>query len=186
MLFVENPLKLLYIALGILISFLTIIKISNFFESVMTKTKSKPKKEESKTEKVKAEIKSEDIKESKSEKIEEKGVVEDIVVDSKNMTNYLYDRFVANPTLDDSIKDNIMVSNAFLNDDDYAEIRDKKVKINVEPVQNTSYSRENVYRRIQELTNNNRIEKEKMLDEFNNLPKEMKLLLIENILQSIE
>lgn len=185
MLFVENPLKLLYVALGIMLFILALIKISNFFESLIAKSKSNTKKDKPKDETVNTEKKLEDKKELKPEKSEE-CVIEDILVDSKNMTNYLYDRFVIDPTLDDLIKDDIVISNTFLNDDDYSEIRDKKVKIKVEPVQTQTYSRENVYRRIQEITNNNRSEKEKMLDEFNNLPKEMKLLLIENILQSIE
>ena len=55
----------------------------------------------------------------------------------------------------------------------------------VKPVENSVYSNQ-VHSKIAELTNNNRQEKERMLNEFNNLSKEMKLLLIENIMQKID
>jgi len=184
MLIFEDPLKLLYIALGILLFFLTIFKISDFFGSL--KVKEKSKKNSQKEETSKSEDKKSESSESKNESVVEKTASEDVAFDSKNMTNYLYDRFVTNPTIDDSLRDTSKLSEAFLTDESYTEIRDKKVEIKVEPINSTNSYRENVYKKIQELTNNNRSEKERMLEEFNNLPKEMKLLLIENIIQKID
>lgn len=183
MLIIENPLRLLIIALCIMICLLLFFKIVNFCEKVNSKNKTKKdnksaasdKKQESIVEK-----KDGDAKNSDGEK------VTDIPFDSKNMTNYLYDRFVISPTTDDAIYYQDNISQSFLSEEKYAEIRDKKVHIDVKPVESSQYSRNHLYRKIEELTSNNRLEKEKMLDEFNNLSKEMKLLLIENIMQNID
>ena len=169
MLIMENPLLMLFIALGILIFFLTLFKFLNMLESIKAKpskktAKAEPKKEEKPIEEKKEPAKDEEF-------------------DYKNITNYLYDRFVTNPSRDDEyIEKNI--SESFLNDKEYSDIRNKKVDIRVEPVVDSS--KDMLYQKIQELTNNNRQEKEKLLDEFNGLSREMKLLLIENIMQKID
>ena len=102
------------------------------------------------------------------------------------MTNYLYDRFVTNPTTDDAIYYRDNISQSFLSDEKYTEIRDKKVKIDVNPVERTCCGGNKIHRKIAELTNNNRLEKERMLEEFDHLSKEMKLLLIENIMHKVD
>ena len=171
MLIIDNPLFLLFITLGKLIFFLTLFKILNYLESKKSKNSNKASKSESKIE----------------EKSKDLGCLEsnDEFVDYKKMTNYLYDRFVTTPTSDDDyIESNI--SESFISEDTYAEIRNKKVEIKVEPVTSNYSDKENLYKKIEELTNNNRTEKERLLDEFNGLSREMKLLLIENILQKID
>ena len=179
MLIVEDPLRLLYIALGILIILLLIIKFSEFvgkFESKAKKKKeSKPaptKEEKPKEEAVKEEKPKEEIKKDPSP-------------DVFDNSNYLYDRFVVKPTNDDPECYKKSLSEAFLTEEKYREIRDNKVDIKVEKVRSDVY-KNNIQNRIRELTNNNRAEKEKLLDEFNNLSTEMKLLLIENIMQNID
>lgn len=184
MLIIENPLVMLIIALIIMICFLIFFKIVNFFENI--KVKSKPKSDK------KASIaKSEKVSESKDDnankiKVDESEKSEDIPFDSKSMTNYLYDRFVVDPTIDDQTKYKSNISGAFISEEKYSEIRNNKVNIKVEPVGYSNYQRNRIYDKINELTNNNRQEKEKLLDEFQNLSKEMKLLLIENIMQKID
>lgn len=167
MLIIESPLFLLIIALGILIFFLALFKLLELWEKYKSNNKPIAKKEPQKVEKKEPEI-----------------VWEDDVFDEKNINNYLYDRFVVSPTIDDSFVDK-QISEVFLDEKKYSEIRNKKVEIKVEPVQNLS-EKEILYNKIEQLTNNNRTEKERLLDEFNHLSREMKLLLIENILQKID
>lgn len=178
MLIIENPLRLLIIALAIMICLLLFFKIVDFFDKVRSKSKSDKKADVSSDNKA--------IEKKADVKSEESAISGDVPFDSKNMTNYLYDRFVLNPTLDDLTHYENNISNAFITDEKYSEIRDKKVKIEVKPVENSVYAKNQIHSKIAELTNNNRSEKERMLNEFNNLSKEMKLLLIENIMQKID
>ena len=179
MLIVEDPLRLLYIALGILIILLLIIKFSEFVGKLESKTK---KKKESKPAPTKEEKpKEESVKEEKQKEELKKDPSPDVFDNS----NYLYDRFVVKPTSDDPECYKKSLSEAFLTEEKYREIRDNKVDIKVEKVRSDVY-KNNIQNRIRELTNNNRAEKEKLLDEFNNLSTEMKLLLIENIMQNID
>ena len=160
MLIIENPIFLLIIALAILSFFLILFKLLNYFDSRKQKTqKTENKKEENVAQ----------VEDKKEEYIEPN-------------TNYLYDRFVTEPTDDDAMSIDENICDAFLKDDDYLEIRNHKVDIKVEK----SDDKSELYKRIEQITNNNRIEKEKLLDEFNGLSREMKLLLIENILQKME
>ena len=144
MLIIENPLRLLIIALGIMICLLLFFKFMDFTDKIKSKAKGSKKAESS-------EKKSED---KKSEEVLE----EDIPFDSNNMTNYLYDRFVLSPTTDDAICYKANISDSFLTEEKYSEIRNKKVKIEVKPVENSVYSNQ-VHSKIAELTNNNRQEK---------------------------
>ena len=184
MLIIDNPLVMLIIALIIMISLLIFFKIVNFCESI--KVKSKPK-----SDKKDAVSKSEKVVASKEDnankiKVDESEKSEDIPYDSNSMTNYLYDRFVIDPTNDDPTKYRSNISESFISEEKYSEIRNKKVCINVEPVGYSNYQRSRIYDKINELTNNNRQEKERLLAEFQGLSKEMKLLLIENIMQKID
>ena len=179
MLIVEDPLRLLYIALGILIILLLIIKFSEFVGKFESKAK---KKKESKPAPTKEEKPKEDKPKEEESKEESKKPSSPEVSDN---SNYLYDRFAVNPTIDDADCYKKSISEAFLTEEKYREIRNNKVDIRVEKVGSDLY-KNNIQNRIRELTNNNRTEKEKLLNEFNNLSTEMKLLLIENIMQNID
>jgi len=104
-----------------------------------------------------------------------------------NSSNYLYDRFVSNPTDEDNvpIKKN---ANAFISDEEFNNIREHNVKIRVNEVEEIEPKFTNksvLYDKIAQMASENIETKEKLLNEFENLPREMKLLLIENIMQKM-
>jgi hypothetical protein len=84
---------------------------------------------------------------------------------------------VTNPTEDDCVNTNLYSNNPFITEEEYTEIRNKKVKIQVKELKNEELSS-----KLDRAINHNSKEKEKLLNEFNNLSKQMKLLLIENII----
>ena len=170
---VEHPLRFLILALFLLIGLLIFFKVSDFLRNLSEKNKkkkeSKPveKKEEKSTEVKKSE---EPVKQS----------VEKIAPEHINTTsngyNYLHDRFVENPTVDDIVCQSEH-SSVFLTDDEYNKIRTEKIEIKVKEDGSLNG-------KIDAMIKGNNSEKERLLSEFNNLSKEMKLLIIENILKN--
>ena len=63
---------------------------------------------------------------------------------------------------------------------DEKSIKDKKVEIHVEPVDLQKEKSSRVYEILQKYE-----DKQKLLEEFSNMPKEMKILLIENIINKM-
>ena len=169
MFILDNPLMYFIFSLVLLALLMIFFKILNYLET-KPKTKPKEKKFNEKTSKIKEE-KQEDVKEEKQEEIITN---KDIVYSGEN---YLYDRFVTNPTEDDCVNTNLYSNNPFITEEEYTEIRNKKVKIQVKELKNEELSS-----KLDRAINHNSKEKEKLLNEFNNLSKQMKLLLIENII----
>ena len=198
---IDNFIELLLVVLFILALFLTLFKIGNWLEERPVK---EPKK---KKEKVKKEVVKEVLKEVKegsadiniSSKSKSSG---DITVESSASSyggsgasgtveyypsqNYLYDRFVLSPTSDDNVQ--IKQNTSFIDEDEANRLRDEKLKIKVNDVVDISskdLKKNSLYSRISEMANENLQVKEKLLDEFEQLPREMKLLLISNIIQKM-
>lgn len=178
---VTNPLKyLVFVWLGLIVLIL-LFKFNNWVDARPTKKKEdKPKKDKKEETIKKIEEKSADslsvTKEKEPEKKEAKK--EEVFVN----TNYLYDRFVENPTVDDKIEDKKNAT--FLTVEENEEIKNKKVEIKVKPVENLS-QKEALYKRIEQMTNDNASTNEKLLEEFESLPRTTKLMLIENIIQKM-
>ena len=158
MFILDNPLMYFIFSLTLLALLMIFFKILNYLD---TKKKSKVKKSEEKKEE--KNIESNETSEDK------------IVVYSGE--NYLYDRFVLTPTDDDKVNVKQSADNVFLSEEEYQEIKNKKVNIKVKDIDNQELST-----RLEQIINNNKQEKEKLLNEYNSLSKQMKLLLIENIL----
>jgi len=173
MLIVEYPLTFLYIALGILAFFLILFKINTYLESKDIKAK-----------KTKSENKSNDNKvqeNTSSENLDAK-VLEDLPGDDKN--NYLYDRFVEHPTCEDHVHIK-SISDTFITEKDLEDIKNSKTYIRVSPVQKVNcacHLSSDTQEKISQIIDNNRTARSKLLEEFDGLSKEMKLLLIENIM----
>ena len=191
---IENPLTCLYLALGILIFFLILFKIGNLLEEYIAKKPAKAPKKKDSNEKTSKVTESKE-KDTKKEPVEEKKVaeekaaskvLEDLPGDDKN--NYLYDRFVLHPTRDDHIPIQ-SISDTFITEKDLEEIRNSKTYIRVSPVQklncgcHISYDTQD---KIESIINENRSARSKLLREFDGLSKEMKLLIIENIMKNID
>ena len=171
MLLLEYPLTCLYIALGLLVFFLLLFKIINKLEETKAKEK-KPK-----------ETKKEEVVEKKEDSVK---TLEDLPGDDKN--NYLYDRFVTNPTKDDDIQIKT-ISDTFITEKDLEKIRTSKTHIRVSPVQKIScgcHVPSETSKKIEYMVNENKSARNKLLKEFDGLSKEMKLLLIENILNKMD
>lgn len=178
MLLLEYPLTFLFITLGILAFFLLLFKITNYLEEKKAKSPPKDKKEKEK-----------DTKSSSSSdnKLEEKEtIIEDLPGDDKN--NYLYDRFVENPTKEDNIQIK-SISDTFITEKDLDVIKNSKVYIKVSPVQKINcgcHISNSTHEKIESIINENRSARSKLLQEFDGLSREMKLLLIENIMKKID
>lgn len=178
MLLLEYPLTCLYIALGLLAFFLILFKLANKLEEMVGKSKPKEKKEDKKEPLKEKEVTKDSEQKSK--------VLEDLPGDDKN--NYLYDRFVVNPTIEDNIKVK-SISDTFITERDLKEIKEKKTYIRVSPVQKISCGccvPDEEKSTLENVIKENKSSKSKLLKEFNSLSKEMKILLIENILDSID
>lgn len=176
MFLVEHPLIALIISLGILLFFKILFGLSNLLEKLqLSKKKSKDNKKEEKIEpaKVDKDEKSQQdaVAVQKSDGGNQKNAVE---------SNYLYDRFVVTPTIDDPKTCDDKISDAFLSPKDAKNIKDKKVDIRVEPVDLQKEKSSRVYEILQKYE-----DKQKLLEEFSNMPKEMKILLIENIISKM-
>lgn len=173
----DNPLIFLYIAMGILIFFLVLFKLLNILEDKLSKAKPKEaKKEEKKDVKKESPVAKEEVKEVP------KDTLEDLPGDDKN--NYLYDRFVLNPTPEDDIRIK-SISDTFITDKDLQEIRERKTRIRVTPVQKVSCCCCMPERPVESENKTNK-PASKILREFDGLSKEMKLLILENILDSMD
>lgn len=173
MIILENPVISLIIALAILAFVVLFFKAINSLENAKPKAKSnsKDKKSESKVE-------SSD-KSSDSKKGEEQNTVSKDDGKSKptkpDDSNYLYDRFVVSPTDDDKTMLDSNICSAFLNSKQEKDIHDKKVEIQVSPVVDINDAN----------LNTTDIEKQKLIKEFESMSKEMKLLILENILKKM-
>lgn len=165
---IEHPLIALIIALGVLIFFKLLFRISNFLEKHNT---SKKKNDAKKADK--AEATSVDTQSPKDDKLKP-----DTSIKTSNGENYLYDRFVVTPTTDDSYRNEDSICNAFLEDKEAKDIREKKINIHVEPL-DIEKEKSNKVREILLKYE----DKDKLLEDFSNMPREMKLLILENIMK---
>ena len=194
---ISNPIELLVYVLLALAFFMILFRISNWLESYQPKERKK--KEKKKVEKVvevketKIEIdKTTEVKKDVEKVAETKELKSDyvpmpIVTDMKPASNYLYDRFVVSPSKEDVNATNA-ISESFISENELKEIRDRQVKIrvkNVEDISEISSDKQALYKKIQEMASENVDAKERLLREFESLPREMKLLLIENIMQKM-
>jgi len=98
--------------------------------------------------------------------------------------NYLHDRFAVTPTREDYVQEK-RISDSFMSDDELDSIRNRDVKIRVNDVDSNIGTKESLHRRISQMTSHNKETREKLLDEFEGLSREMKLLIIENIIQKM-
>lgn len=99
--------------------------------------------------------------------------------------NYLYDRFVVSPTKEDYVTDS-KISDAFLSGDELKSIRDRNHKIQVGKNNSDEVlSKNELYNKIQQMANKNTETKERMLKEFEELPNEIKLMLIGSIIEKM-
>lgn len=176
MFIVEHPVTALIIALGVLLAFKIIFAISNALEKyISSKKKSEPVKADKKpTEDKKEAVKS---SEEKPKETQEKSVSSTQKTTSSN-ENYLYDRFVVSPTRDDETKSCDKICSAFLEDKEAVDIKNKKLEIKVEPIE------EEKSKRVYEILSRYE-DKDKLLDDFSSMPREMKLLILENILKKM-
>ena len=173
---IENPLKYLILAVCVLFFLKLIFKITDLLSNkkIKTKKKKEPVKKETKA--------SEPVKEDKSKELKEEVKKQEIT----NYSNYLYDRFVDNPSIEDECDSANIISEAFITDQEFEDIKNRTTTIKVNDVEDINATRNDLYSKIQAMTNENQENKERLLNEFNGLSKEMKLLLIENIMQRME
>ena len=170
---IENPVKWLIGALCLLAFFMLLFKVLNAIEDKKAKSKSK----ESDKKKEDAPIKDD---KSASNFTAEK------IVDDENIKsdyfNYLHDRFVTNPSGEDNVKIK-SISDAFLTGEECECIKHNKVHIHVTPVKKLEESKpKDIKSMIENIIDENKTTKSKLLQEFEGLSREMKLLLIENIM----
>ena len=194
---IDNFIELFLVVLFILALFLVLFKFGNWMEERPVK---EPKK---KKEKVKKEVVKE-VKESSADisitskskdsvdiKVDSSAASSSAASVSSNVEyypsqNYLYDRFVITPTSDDNVQ--TKKNTSFIDEDEAKRLRDEKLKIKVNDVVDISskdLKKNSLYSRISEMANENLQTKEKLLEEFEQLPREMKLLLISNIIQKM-
>ncbi len=172
---IDNPLQFLIPIWIAIMIFSLLFKFNNWIDGRPVKKESKPEKKEETIKKVeKAADDSLAISREKTEPIKQ-----DIVVN----TNYLYDRFVDNPTQEDC-REVERRKDIFLSEEENDSIKNRKVEIKVKPVEELS-EKELLYRRIEAMTNENAVNREKLLEEFDALPRNTKLMLIENIIQKM-
>ena len=104
----------------------------------------------------------------------------------QGQSNYLYDRFVDRPSSIDRVEDKI-ISSSFLSNEELDKIKNRNVDIRVKDniIQGNSESKTILYNKINQMTTHNSETREKLLKEFEGLSREMKLLIIENIIQKM-
>ena len=127
---IENPLQSLIYTLLFLIFLLCFFKVVEFLGKTSKKSKDEKKEEPSK-------------------KDEKKETVENLSTPFSD-SNYLYDRFVINPTIEDNIK--TKSNNAFLEEDDYKKIKDRKIEIKVRDVEDLEVKNNALHSKIQQMT----------------------------------
>lgn len=169
---VEHPLRFLILALCLLLVLLIFFKLADFLRDRLEKNKKKESKPVEKKEE-----KASDVKKSDDTlKQTEQKISPEHINTTSNGFNYLHDRFVENPT-DDDVVVNSNYSSVFLTDDEYDKIRNEKIEIKVKEDGSLNG-------KVDAIIKGNNSEKERLLSEFNKLSKEMKLLIIENILKN--
>lgn len=173
---IDTYFELLVIFLLILAFLMILFKIGNWLEKrpIKEKKSKKKNKEEPK--------KSEEVTKT-PEKTEEKAQPIECKPAKFSNGNYLYDRFVENPTIEDNIKKK-PVSDAFISEKELQEIRERDIRIKVNDVEDLSEksNKSLLMQKLGELTSDSKETREKLLEEFEGLSREMKLLLIENII----
>jgi len=159
---IGNPLKYLIYLLIILAIVLLFFKFVDFLNAKKVSTEKQVKEPE------------------KNDKKEESIVNEE--VKTSDASNYLFDRFVLSPSKEDDNSNNNKT--VFLTDEDYDDIRNRKVDIEVhEPsCVSCNENKSSLYDKIEKMASENVEHKEKLLKEYEGLSREMKLLLIENIM----
>lgn len=177
---IQKPIHLILILFLILIGLLLLFKLGNFLENLGFN--SKPKKEEPK----KASSSATDNKVAKvDEKLETVKKTVEISESQTPTTNYLYDRFVTNPTVDDEVQQKGNIPN-YITQESADEIKNAKVKIDVTPIKEPLTLESYTMHKVLENNVKSLEQKEKLLAEFDSMPKSMKLLLIENIMKGID
>lgn len=172
MFILENPVVALIIALGVLAFFKILFYLLNYLEKTKVKSKSEKKEQPQASSDEKK-----DTNEKNNEKNSDKSVSSSI---KSSGDNYLYDRFVTSPTTDDLCANKNKISTSFLADDEAKEIIEKKVDIKVEAVDIEKKKSQRIYEIL-----NKYEDRDKLLDDFNSMPREMKLLILENIIKKM-
>lgn len=101
-----------------------------------------------------------------------------------NNDNYLYDRFAVSPTREDYFEEK-RISDAFIDESELDSIRNRNVSIHVNSVDSAIGTKERLHQRISQMTSQNQATRERLLEEFEGLSREMKLLIIDNIMQKM-
>lgn len=187
----NGSIKLLLYIFMIMIGFLVLFRLNNWVDDRKVSDKKKPSKNDNTIKKIdKVDSSASNIVTLKPEieKNDSKPSIDGESVISTPYTNYLHDRFVTSPTKEDDVYFNPNISSAFLSEDEIEKIRNTKVRIRVKEDDkgNQDNPKEVLYNKIEKMTNENVATKEKILKEFESLSREMKLLLIENIMQRID
>lgn len=211
---IDTPFELLIVVLIVFAFILILFKIANFLESLPVADPSKKKKVKETKKEIKKEVKKEVVKEVKesTEKVQdEKTSASSTSTTDTNASksssgcggyvcpystmpplqptltasydNYLYDRFTLNPTSIDYVE-NKKISEDFLSEEEVADIN-KNIEIKVQEVDASLSTKERLHRRISEMTSHNKETREKLLDEFEGLSREMKLLIMDNIISKM-
>lgn len=211
---IDTPFELLIVVLIVFAFILILFKIANFLESLPVADASKKKKVKETKKEIKKEVKKEVAKEVKesTEKVQaEKTSVSSTSTADTNESksssgcggyvcpystmqplqptltasydNYLYDRFTLNPTSIDYVE-NKKISEDFLSEEEVADIN-KNIEIKVQEVDASLSTKERLHKRISEMTSHNKETREKLLDEFEGLSREMKLLIMDNIISKM-
>lgn len=174
MFIVEHPVLALVITLGILIVLKTLFALSNYIEKVLASKKPTAKKEDKPVE-------TKPVSDNTPKESNEKAVPKNNTAKTGgNCDNYLYDRFVVAPTRDDQTRSHDKICNAFLEDKEAVDIKNKKLDIKVEPLDLEQEKSQRVHEILMKYEN-----KDKLLDDFENMPREMKLLILENIIRKM-
>lgn len=205
---IDNPVKLLIYVLIVLAILMILFKFQNWMDGRPVKEKKKEEKKETKKEVIK-EVTKEIISDDKKNiavNIDKDEIVREVKeqvyseissdvgnksitsnIKSANCPNYLYDRFVVSPTFDDEVQEK-STFDGFLTDEEASDIKERNTKVDVKDVEDISSNnsqKDKLYKKIQQMASENVESREQMLAEFENLPKSMKLLLIENIMQKM-
>lgn len=200
---VDTPFELLIISAIVLIFFMILFKLANFLEAMPVREKKVKEKVVKEKKEVKVEVKKE-VKEKVDVDVKAKssscgdssqghvcpyangGYMPPIIINgnSDGCNNYLYDRFVDRPSREDYIEEK-KISESFLSDKELDNIKNRDISIKVKDVETVSSisDKASLHNRIREMTTSNIESRERLLREFEGLSKEMKLLIIDNIIQ---
>lgn len=198
---IDTPYEIILVVAAAFVVALVLMKLGLFLESLPAPGGSSKSKKEVVKE-VKKEIKKEETatvnenkdKDKKAEQTNNSGCGNSYTCPYANMqaptvtggggcNNYLYERFVDSPTAIDVVEPK-KVSESFISNEEFSKIKDRDVKIRVKE-DNSSVTKNALYNRINQMTSQNNEKREKLLEEFEGLSREMKLLIIENIIQKM-